>query len=335
MSSGLGKSAPLVSLSSGPGASIAQRGVAVPVSGDNHPLAAPPPPPPTVAAPPVQSQQPQATNNAGPPQMGVPPGGSNTTSRAITPPPTAVAPGAMTPPPPNHAMTTAPAANAVMRTPAHAAPSTTSQSRMAKASPIAKSLDDMADAFLSEPSYRTEQLGLGPLLRPSPLPREDGVDRLRTLVERRAWGDVLKIATTMLNSPKDLHATVYASLCTLPLNAPSKQVDISLIPPYVRQETVEIMTLQCHAWLKLRRYADLIAEVERWNFITFNDSTAQSPEWLPWSLRTCLILFFIGPALDVSLRQSISDACLPPFSSFSTMNRYTCRSSTAIFRRWC
>ena len=145
------------------------------------------------------------------------------------------------------------------------------------------SLDELADAFLSEPSYRTQQLGLSPLLRPPSLPRQEGVARLRTLVERRAWGDVLKISTGMLNSPKGPHSDVYASLVTLPLNAP--QVDTSSIPMEARLETVEIMTLQCHAWLKLRRYADLAAEVERWNFVTHNDAAAQSPDWLPWGLR--------------------------------------------------
>lgn len=160
----------------------------------------------------------------------------------------------------------------------------TSQSSINSASVSpAKTLDAAADAFLSEPSYRTEQLGLAPLLKPIPLPREEGIHRIRTLVERRAWGDVLKISTGILNSDKSPHADVYASLVMLPLNAP--RVDLSQIPPQVRAETVEIMTLQCNAWLKLRRYSDLVTEVERWNFLKQNDATAHSPEWLPWSLR--------------------------------------------------
>lgn len=144
-----------------------------------------------------------------------------------------------------------------------------------------KSLDVMADALLSQRSYRTDTLNLAPLLRPSPLPREDGIKRLRTLVGRRAWGDVLKIATGMLTTAP--YADVYSSLLMLPLNAP--QVDISSVSPQIRSETVEIMTLQCNAWLKLRRYQDLATEVERWNFLKQNDATAESPEWLPWSLR--------------------------------------------------
>ena len=147
----------------------------------------------------------------------------------------------------------------------------------------AKSLDVMADTLLSQKSYRTDTLNLAPLLRPVPLPREDGIKRLRTLTERRAWGDVLKIATAMLNSGKDPYGDVYSSLVMLPLNAP--QVDISQVSPQIRNETVEIMTLQCNAWLKLRRYQDLATEIERWNFLKQNDATAESPEWLPWSLR--------------------------------------------------
>ncbi|KAL3914968.1 MAG: hypothetical protein SGILL_005865 [Bacillariaceae sp.] len=159
-----------------------------------------------------------------------------------------------------------------------------------------KTLDALADELLSLPSNRTEQRGLEPLLRPVPLPpNESGIERLRTLVERRAWGDVLKMASTLLNgggtSPaadgetSSQHATVYASLVTLPHNVtpPSPEV-INTIPLSVRLETVEIMILQCHAWLTLRRYSELSDQVERWNFLTQNDATAQSPDWLPWSM---------------------------------------------------
>jgi hypothetical protein len=147
----------------------------------------------------------------------------------------------------------------------------------------ARTLDTLADAFLAEESYRTSQLGLSPMLRPTPLPPGDGIGRLRTLVERRAWGDVLKLSANILNSREDPHSDVYISLLILPANAP--QADISTVTMQIRLETVEIMTLQCHAWLKLRRYSDLSAEIERWNFLTQNQSNAQSPDWLPWTLR--------------------------------------------------
>jgi hypothetical protein len=160
-----------------------------------------------------------------------------------------------------------------------------------------KSLDSLADQFLSK---RTDtNSSQQPMLRPEPLSgQEDEVSRLRTLVERRAWGDVLKVATGMLNSPKDPHADVYASLVTLPLNAP--KADAMSVSEEIRLETVEIMTLQCHAWLKLRRYSDIATEVERWNFVTHHDMGAESPDWLPWSLRKLVslqLLVFLGIAI--------------------------------------
>jgi hypothetical protein len=255
---GLGHSTPLVTIQ-GP-ESIA-RGIAVP-AGDNHPLAAA-----SLATPAVNTAPANQTTAVQNDAVGVP------VNQA---PPRAVQARSPSPLKPQ----------TMIRTPGPSFAAPTAQAKVVSAtvSP-SKSLDALADDFLSERSYRTDHSDMAPLLRPVPLPREEGIYRLRTLVERRAWGDVLKVCTSMLNSPKDLHADVYASLVTLPLNAP--QVDASKMPPQIRQETVEIMTLQCHAWLKLRRYSDLATEVERWNFVAHNDATARSPEWLPWSIRTC------------------------------------------------
>ena len=140
----------------------------------------------------------------------------------------------------------------------------------------ATSLEDMADEFLSEPSTRTEA-GLGALLKPVPLPKgEQGIQRMRTLVTRRAWGDVLQVCGTMLRGPASPYTQVYASLIS------DSKVDV---PDNVKQETMEILTLECHAWLKLRRYNELGREVDRWNFLSHNDSNAASPSWVPWSLR--------------------------------------------------
>jgi hypothetical protein len=264
---GLGK--PLVTI---PTPGSISRGIAVP-AGDNHPLAAA-----TVStnANVNAAQVNQGTNTV----LG---SGANNVSTIQAPPPAGQAPTATANANANVPQIRGPAPMVTVGSPVQArvVPTAVSPS---------KTLDALADAFLSERSYRTDQLDLAPVLRPSPLPREDGIYRLRTLVERRAWGDVLKISTNILNSPKDLHADVYASLVTLPLNAP--EVDVSTVPIQIRQETVEIMTLQCHAWLKLRRYVDLATEVERWNFSKHNDATAQSPEWLPWSIRTCSLVWF-------------------------------------------
>ena len=188
-----------------------------------------------------------------------------------------------------------------------------------------KSLDALADQFLSKPSYRTETASLSPTLRPEPLSaNQDDLSRLRTLVERRAWGDVLKVATGILNSAKDARSTVYASLVTLPLNAP--KVDAMSASEGVRLETVEIMTLQCHAWLKLRRYADLVKEVERWNFVAHHDMGAESPDWLPWSIRKSdyLTLLRLRELSYADLTFSIYDC--------SSVDRYSRSADTTVYR---
>ena len=162
-------------------------------------------------------------------------------------------------------------------------------------SPSSKSLDALADDFLSSKPQPI-------ILRPNPLPRgEVGIVRLRTLVERRAWGDVLKLASILLNndgstkkskssssSKSEQYSKVYASLLLDGGQHDGVTVtesDNNGIPSNIRQETVEIMMLQCNAWLKLRRYGDLSKEVERWIFLKQNDVTAPSIEWLPWGIR--------------------------------------------------
>ena len=147
--------------------------------------------------------------------------------------------------------------------------------------PHKKPLDALADAFMAGPSYRLAELHLPPLLKPSPLPpSQSGIDRLRTLVERRAWGDVLQVSGDMLRSASSPHAAIYASLVF------HKGDDgVAAAPSDLQQETVEILTLECHAWLKLRRYVDLGREIERWSFCRINDTTALHPEWVPWSLQ--------------------------------------------------
>ena len=163
-------------------------------------------------------------------------------------------------------------ANNIVTTPTKTPPATNSI-----ASPV-QSLDDLVDSFLSGPSYRTQQ-GMAPLLRPPPLVNEDPLQCLRTLVERRAWGDVLQVTADLLRGADSIYAPIYNSL--LQAEAAEDTSDRR------RAETAEIVALQCHAWLKLRRYTDLGQEIERWNFLPFNDNynSNQAPTWVPWSLR--------------------------------------------------
>jgi hypothetical protein len=213
-------------------------------AGNDHPLAASPPPPARSA--PSSSDHP------------------------LAPP--------LPPPPPTASSSSHSASRSIAAAPMSAPPP--SSQNIARSNSSSMTLEALADELLSRPSYRTEQLGLDPILRPKPLPaNEQGLDRLRTLVERRAWGDVLKMATTLLTSGSSQYSGVYASLLVA-----SALPDISGVSLEVKRETVEIMILQCHAWLKLRRYVELVTEVERWNFWMQNDATAQSPDWLPWSM---------------------------------------------------
>jgi hypothetical protein len=137
----------------------------------------------------------------------------------------------------------------------------------------------MADEFLSQVSPRTEA-GLPPLLKPVPLPKgESGITRLRTLVVRRAWGDVMKVCGDMLRGATSPYTPLYASLVN---HNASEEKEVP--PPTLREETIEILTLECHAWLHLRRYAELGREIDRWNFLSHNDTNGTAPSWVPWSL---------------------------------------------------
>ena len=193
-------------------------------------------------------------------------------------------------------------------------------------SPSSKSLDALADDFLSSKPPPI-------LLSPNPLPRgEAGIVRLRTLVERRAWGDVLKLASTLLSnngsnssssssskssssSMSRQYSKVYASLLLREHeqeqhnnNDDNDNDNNNDVPPNIRQDTVEIMILQCNAWLMLRRYTDLSKEVERWNFLTQNDTTAKSPEWIPWSIRKFVLV--LVHVLCISLRHIVFVNCI-------------------------
>lgn len=147
-----------------------------------------------------------------------------------------------------------------------------------------KSLDQLADDFLTLKSSPPIHL------KPQPLPKgQVGILRLRTLVERRAWGDVLKLAQTLLheaNSSKHSnleYVRVYKSLL-FQTNESADSV-VNGVSNKIQQETLEIMGLKCHALLKLRRYTELQTEVGQWKFLKQNDVHAEVIEWIPWGMR--------------------------------------------------
>jgi hypothetical protein len=155
-----------------------------------------------------------------------------------------------------------------------------------KADPFS-SLDDIVDAFLSGPSARSQQ-NLQPLLRPPPLINEDPLQCLRTLVERRAWGDVLQVTAELLRGVDSAHAPCYSSLVDL-LEADEPG---DALTATIKEETVEIMALHCHALIKLRRYVELGKEIDKWMFLPIHEGYKKDCEaysWVPWSLRKLLI----------------------------------------------
>lgn len=269
--SGLGRSTPLVTFSnvhSGIRTVTSER--MAPVSaGSDHPLAGPGPVPTNHHPRASVELSPQVTPSPKPAALAL----------AIASPPP--------PPPPVPAMTrTTPPKAAAQAT----APTVAKLLPPAVKKPPAISLDEMADEFLSQPSPRTEA-GLPPLLKPTPLPKgESGIVRLRTLVVRRAWGDVMQVCADMLRGATSPYTPLYASLVRHDALEEEEQQQQQVPPQAMRDETIEILTWECHAWLHLRRYAELGREIDRWNFLSHNDSSATSPSWVPWSLRKCSLL---------------------------------------------
>lgn len=136
----------------------------------------------------------------------------------------------------------------------------------------ARTLDDLADNFLSN----VEQ-GIEPILRPLPLPHvSSDLERLRILVERRAWGDVLSLSSSMLRGQSSHYASLYSMLINNPENA-FQGLDSQ------QSEVVEIMSLQCHALLKMRHYNELSQEIAKWKFC--HHLGGSTPSWVPWSLH--------------------------------------------------
>lgn len=280
---GLGRSTPLVTVSnvapghtvhSGIRTSTTERMTAV-SAGMDHPLAS------------VDlSDRPQPRSTAASAAVSPPP--PSIAAVSIAPMPTVV----KLPPPAQPTISgTTPTPNApilqtptVVKLPLASASSSTSPNTTSGTVPAKKtstSLDDMATEFLEQSSLRTVR-GLPPLVKPPPLPKEEqGIQRLRTLVHRRAWGDVLQVCGDMLRGPTSPYTPIYASLVSSESVPDNNVVD----PSTLKDEVIEILTLECHAWLSLRRFTELGREVDRWNFLTRNDSSAKSPSWIPWSLR--------------------------------------------------
>lgn len=225
--SGMGKSAPLVQIQSTPPAQS--------VNVHDHPLAIAT----TTSATPANAQQ-EPSSSSGNRRLATP--ASIMTSMTLS---------SMAPPPTGAATVAVPKA---MISPSPPLGGLQSQSA-----------DDLADAFL-----RGEQLSHthAPLLRPKPLPEtRTELERVRILVERRAWGDVLSVTNSLLkggatnnNNTNSHYAALYAAL----LKNTSKNAPTSLLNPLQVEEFTELLLLQGHAWMHMRRFKELGAEVHEW-----------------------------------------------------------------------
>jgi hypothetical protein len=159
-------------------------------------------------------------------------------------------------------------------------------------------LEEMANDFLS---VAQEGITIPPKLRPPPLPKDqEGMERLRTLVTRRAWGDVLSVCGQMLRGPTSRYTQLYSTLIS------NADIEDEEFTTQQKDEMVEILTLECHAWLKLRRYNELGREVDKWNFLNTKESDASIPTWVPWSLRKLHIYMCVYERISCKLVLAIS-----------------------------
>lgn len=153
-----------------------------------------------------------------------------------------------------------------------------------------KSLDAMADAFLSTDSNHSSSSATAnisspalldnPNLRPLPLPTTTSeLERVRALVTRRAWGDVLSVVHSLLKGGTSHYTPLYAGL----LQGRTEAVD-SLDSH--RADVVELLTLQAHGWLKMRRYPELGHELRQ--YAKVQEHPAGFPAWVPASVSILL-----------------------------------------------
>lgn len=130
------------------------------------------------------------------------------------------------------------------------------------------------------------------------LSSEHGVQRIKHLVSRRAWGDVMHLTTEYLNSSSKPYQPFYSQLLLSKniniqnTNATIKSDTTTSSDPLLQRlqtETSQLVAFKMHSMLKLRRYADLAREAERLNLIPPMDGSATGqyplPRWVPYGLK--------------------------------------------------
>jgi tetratricopeptide (TPR) repeat protein len=211
------------------------------------------------------------------------------------------------------------AAAAPTRTPVNAAPVPAPQPQPALAPQLPakpKTLDELTDLFLTGPFETTDPINAAAsataitkiMLRPEPLPNVPDLERLRVLVERRAWADVLQVANLLLqpnnaaSSSTSKSNSPYATLYTALIHNPTSLTTGGQSLDSHQTDLVEILTLQCHAWIKLKKYMELGLQIDRWSFChhltggggngkggnggaSKSSASTAGPTWIPWSLH--------------------------------------------------
>uniref|UniRef100_A0A7S4JEJ9 Uncharacterized protein n=2 Tax=Odontella aurita TaxID=265563 RepID=A0A7S4JEJ9_9STRA len=245
------------------------------------PLPPPPPPPPppavtTSAAPPVAQRVIRAASS---PAIPRPISGSYVPKSSSSPsPPSAAALAAPVPAP----VASAPASKKKI-----------------------KSLEDEADVFLLgpivDPHGRIVSPGSEDLpsaerkkkLKPPKLPEATTpLLRVRSLVERRAYVDVLAVTSDLLQSSSSETSRWYSYLVSgAPPGGEKFFVDAESDPHQrrVRGETAELIRHRLTAMMKLRRYGDVSGEVERLNLGENDESRGALPLWVPRDLRVMAV----------------------------------------------
>lgn len=136
------------------------------------------------------------------------------------------------------------------------------------------------DSFLSKPSHRTQisdEPGQLPLLKPKPLPKNlEPMQKLRQLVQRRAWLDVIHLGLELLTNSTSKYAPYYSQLIHGEESTSTTQ-DSSII-----QEVIQIISWRLRAMTYLRRFTDLKMEVIRTRLVPSHKDTL--PTWIPLKL---------------------------------------------------
>ncbi|GFH59696.1 hypothetical protein CTEN210_16172 [Chaetoceros tenuissimus] len=161
------------------------------------------------------------------------------------------------------------------------------------------------DSFLSKPSHRTQisdEPGQLPLLKPKPLPKNlEPMQKLKQLVQRRAWLDVIHLGLELLTNSTSKYAPYYSQLIHGEESSTTQD-------PHIIQDVIQIISWRLRAMTYLRRFTDLKMEVIRTRLVPSHKDTL--PTWIPTSLilEGCESSIYIDSDDDVQDLDEILDS---------------------------